>query len=839
MAGAGDRAPSTNIRNLNPNLESLDAIINSDELTITARETPEDPTGKVIRTIAGFNADAQQAINDVQASGAATIAEIEELAQVAVDGVGYDYLDPLTFETGATITNANQALLWAAADGGNDSYYRWAGALPKTVPAGSTPADSGGVATGAWRFLGDAALRSELADPNKGAAMVARGVVAVDGLKGIASIPTGLRRSDLRYENDGFYVGSTVGGGTWKWKADEPKSNHNVGTVVDPDRVVAWDGTQGDLATLFTAEVNGTGCYVRIGYEYLNPYMFGIVGEFSAHEDVAVKEIIESGEFIDWADTKILIADRVNCTISNDVIWKSSGAEIKIDEGDAAARVVRITHSQPLSVSIEGSGISFDGNNRAFCGIEWESTATEPSYFYASNLKAKNIYRTNTSFARGDGIFIRGLFNKVIFDSPEVENVKLAAGAGDPLTVGVHGLTVANSFVDPDLHPKYIEINNPTIKNVYSEDESYQFDQDGIRVFGKSVEITTPEDEQSIAIINGGTFTNCMGRCVKGQVGHLVINNPTDIVDGTVGPQGFEPRFINQRGTIYSPSSNFIFRDWVAQSLFAFGKRRASTSNTSEIHNITVSGTNASIGEIFNTYSAFNDNRFLAKVSNVESQLEVRRIGTIYTNNRNSRVYCTNISCPVSSEGFRVRANEGGTPPYEVLIELQYIENTSSTPVPLYRHREPGYIATAFVSSENIFGFVQGDSGSPSSSEYPENHRKILRDGWSCSYNTPKMKMHSTILGAGETWIVPSQGTSPNYLKRAFIQLNLSRQNFADIVYDSAGISLLHKGSQFEVGTGTTEPESGDWRVWSTGDGSLSIKNNTGTDRRVTVTILG
>lgn len=112
--------------------------------------------------------------------------------------------------------------------------------------------------------VGDAVLRQDLANPGMGAALVARGVVCVDGLKGLAAIPPGFLRTDVRYENDGFYVGSTVGGGSWKWRDYEPKSNHNGGTVIDPDRIDVWNGTQGDLATLFTAEVSGTGCFVQI-----------------------------------------------------------------------------------------------------------------------------------------------------------------------------------------------------------------------------------------------------------------------------------------------------------------------------------------------------------------------------------------------------------------------------------------------------------------------------------------------------------------------------------------------------------------------------------------------
>lgn len=70
---------------------------------------------------------------------------------------GYILLD--SFQGGNNLTLRNHALRWKLPDG-NGEYYRWDGALPKSVPAGSTPATAGGVGLGAWVSVGDAALRS-------------------------------------------------------------------------------------------------------------------------------------------------------------------------------------------------------------------------------------------------------------------------------------------------------------------------------------------------------------------------------------------------------------------------------------------------------------------------------------------------------------------------------------------------------------------------------------------------------------------------------------------------------------------------------------------------------
>lgn len=81
---------------------------------------------------------------------------------------GFITLD--SFEDGATITQRNQALRHAA-DG---KLYRWAGDLPKVVPASSTPTSSGGMGDNAWLEVSDVTLRQDLANPDKGAAMVGK-----------------------------------------------------------------------------------------------------------------------------------------------------------------------------------------------------------------------------------------------------------------------------------------------------------------------------------------------------------------------------------------------------------------------------------------------------------------------------------------------------------------------------------------------------------------------------------------------------------------------------------------------------------------------------------------
>lgn len=94
-----------------------------------------------------------------------TIEGLRQLAEEAISGFGWILKE--SFEDGATLTLPNDVLLLRA----NGEYYRWSGAFPKTVPAGSTPESTGGVGQGAWIGIGDAALKTMLAS-SAGASMI-------------------------------------------------------------------------------------------------------------------------------------------------------------------------------------------------------------------------------------------------------------------------------------------------------------------------------------------------------------------------------------------------------------------------------------------------------------------------------------------------------------------------------------------------------------------------------------------------------------------------------------------------------------------------------------------
>ena len=90
-----------------------------------------------------------------------------DLGALAVSREEYVTL-PGSFDSGSTLNVKNELLTYT------DGKYRWDGALPKIVPADSTPTTTGGVGDGAWISVGDASLKAALAQ-NNGSSLVGFG----------------------------------------------------------------------------------------------------------------------------------------------------------------------------------------------------------------------------------------------------------------------------------------------------------------------------------------------------------------------------------------------------------------------------------------------------------------------------------------------------------------------------------------------------------------------------------------------------------------------------------------------------------------------------------------
>src|SRR5699024_10264002 len=193
----GNPIGSKDPRDLYDNAENLDTAVNDVE-----NDTWKDRFGRSRKTMSGMERQFDAAEDYREATFVLTQADKQSRFDNFIASSGYQFLGD--YAAGIEITEYNQIV--RDADG---EFWRLSGQveLPYTTTGAGLPEDD------SLTPLGDAVLRQELAYLAMGAAMVGRGVVAVDSIADLLALPEGQRKSDLRYLVKGYYAGSDVGGG--------------------------------------------------------------------------------------------------------------------------------------------------------------------------------------------------------------------------------------------------------------------------------------------------------------------------------------------------------------------------------------------------------------------------------------------------------------------------------------------------------------------------------------------------------------------------------------------------------------------------------------------------
>lgn len=92
---------------------------------------------------------------------------------------------------------------------------------------------------------------------------------------------------------NGFYENSTVGGGDFYYSASTSKALHNGGTVISPESLLLWDGTQANVSALLGWTGSGSGCFVRVNSgESFDPTWFGAVISSTIDSTASIKKCV-------------------------------------------------------------------------------------------------------------------------------------------------------------------------------------------------------------------------------------------------------------------------------------------------------------------------------------------------------------------------------------------------------------------------------------------------------------------------------------------------------------------------------------------------------------------
>lgn len=95
----------------------------------------------------------------------------------------------------------------------------------------------------------------------------------------LKTLPTAANaQTDTVYNVIGFYEGTTVGGGKLVWLASSDKTLNDGLNYYAPEAISAWNGTHGDLSTLYGWSGSGLGVFKRVSEEIFTPEMAGAAG---------------------------------------------------------------------------------------------------------------------------------------------------------------------------------------------------------------------------------------------------------------------------------------------------------------------------------------------------------------------------------------------------------------------------------------------------------------------------------------------------------------------------------------------------------------------------------
>ena len=273
-----------------------------------------------------------------------------ELRRLAAEA-GFNLVDG-SFEEGATLEAPTDVVWWKA----SGKYYQWAGAFPKVVAAGATPATSGGIGAGAWVDRTDVTLRGGLlsgAITQRNALFSLRDVVSV---KDFGAIGDGIADDTIAIN----------------------KAIANTSVLYFPEGVYLCSGI---------ALVNTSNKYLFGNGEIKSTTNQGALIGISSSSDIVIEGLTLTGKVSGTIDRGINIANSYGITIKNCTVRNFN--EVGIKYGDV--HVYSKTH--PITISNNdivycGTGILCNGeyatiqsNRIRLCGTIWSANSTSIDNF--------------------------------------------------------------------------------------------------------------------------------------------------------------------------------------------------------------------------------------------------------------------------------------------------------------------------------------------------------------------------------------------------------------------------------------------------------------------------
>ena len=565
---------------------------------------------------------------------------------------------------------------------------------------------------------------------------------------------------------------------------------------------------------------------------------FGAVGDGIADDTHAITAAIQSGMALRWGDRGDVyrITNMIELDIDHQINWTSNGATILQDAAAPVLAVIKLTvtrhdHSISGPLFINAAMIAYVG-----LYIEKNTTATVYPDDYAnlriSQLRIENTYRSSTEIKESAcGILIKGPFDVVTLESPIVRNSVLAAGAGVMGLYGAFGIRVTATDAGTT---QSLNVLNPVVDTVICEDNTYEYDQDGLAFI---VDPGVNAAEPSLRII-GGVFRDCSNRSIKNQAENCIVDGTRFTRRKPGFARGYAGVEIDcQEGGGVVKNIQCLYVSHAPQYVVQFsstrqpGKKNVPFSSLDTADIILQSAAMVPLTAVFINQVANNGTEQVIRVSNVT----VRGLGNL--------TFLGRFIGENNGTGFHLVLSDNVASPTGAWIECP--SRTAAGTIKASREINLG-AAIVFrranyetwrpvLSARDCVGFVEATSGVNATSASGVLERIGLLSA--ASGFGGGVKVFGCTLAAGETYAVPVFGANSNQ-GLLFVAAS-GAQRCGMFTRDSTGVYALAAGNDITAGT-TSEPSSGSHKLWyDTSLGQHVLRNSTAGIRSYTLVAIG
>jgi hypothetical protein len=566
----------------------------------------------------------------------------------------------------------------------------------------------------------------------------------------------------------------------------------------------------------------------------------------------AIAAARDLGRTLDFGDSTNVYRITSTLAVSNGssrLSWRGNGATIKFDPSSHAKAVIDIalTGGEYL---IEGLLIDADRSANAGLLIINTSDGSSESHYadlMLNDVRIINPRRINTTFLQSaDGMYISGAYSRVVINRARVRNSVVEAGAAVLGSYGAFGITVSNRS---GAAARYVAINDCIIDGIFSTDSTYTSDQDGIRVFDAGESASRLYPWETFVSIKGGEFRNCRNRSIKLQVNYATISGVSFYRDANLAATGgVGGREIDlQVGGGSVTDINCLYIDHVPVRILHLTGAR---TEEKKVPGNSIKGVRAVIaGSVtlphFGASAAFVAEPQKIVISDVEI---LGNMGTFFALDtyatgvtgkpQGDNLIVRDIVCSPSDAFITVARHALAGPTNSTVFGSNCI-NVSGSEVPFVSRTDISTLC--LVSANDCYGFTSATSGHGRTVDLVQDpFQRVEAIAPAGTLATGVLRPYAVVIGAGATVNLPVNGYSQNVgLIIASIGANVVG-NAAILAVNRAGATVVHGGMTWVAGT-TSDPGSGDWRVWSSGDYTtgLYVKNNTATARTVTFYMFG